>query len=153
MEAPPRPRPEWTTLIACYLDSRIVEIDRRQLVSYPGNYARYLEAHAARQERLVEAEQKRRKLLARELEWLRRGAQARSTKQKARKERVHELMQIRYDSGEEVVSLALAGRCDAVLRLEGASAGADAEVERIRAMGGTVYRRLDDIPRADATYG
>lgn len=51
------------------------------------------------------------------------------------------------------VSLALAARCDAVLRMEGASPAADAEVERVRANGGTVFRRLDDIPRADATYG
>jgi hypothetical protein len=60
------------------------------------------------------------------------------------------------DSYEEImmpVSLALATRCDAVLRMEGASASADAEVERVRASGGTVFRRLDDIPRADATYG
>lgn len=59
------------------------------------------------------------------------------------------------ESYEEImmpVSLALATRCDAVLRMEGASASADAEVERVRASGGTVFRRLDDIPRADATY-
>ncbi|MCC6169344.1 MAG: ABC-F family ATP-binding cassette domain-containing protein, partial [Caldilineaceae bacterium] len=90
--------------------NRIVELDRRQLVSYPGNYSQYLEAHAERQENLAEAEQKRRKLLKRELEWLRRSPMARGTKQKARSQRVEELMQIRYDSGEEVVSLALAGR-------------------------------------------
>ncbi|RIK46225.1 MAG: ABC transporter, partial [Chloroflexi bacterium] len=90
--------------------NRIVELDRRQLVSYPGNYSQYLEARAERQENLAEAERKRRKLLKRELEWLRRSPMARGTKQKARSQRVEELMQIRYDSGEEVVSLALAGR-------------------------------------------
>jgi ATP-binding cassette subfamily F protein uup len=90
--------------------NRIVELDRRQLVSYVGNYSRYLEERAARQEALVEAEQKRRKLVLRELEWLRRSPAARSTKQKARKQRAEELMQIRYDSGEETVALALAGR-------------------------------------------
>lgn len=57
-----------------------------------------------------------------------------------------------YDEIMMPVSLALAARCDAVLRMEGASASADAEVERVRASGGTVFRRLDDIPRADATY-
>ncbi len=90
--------------------NRIVELDRRQLVSYPGNYSHYLEARAARHEQLAGQEQKRRKLLMRELEWLRRSPMARGTKQKARKQRAEELMQIRYDSGEEVVSLALAGR-------------------------------------------
>ncbi|GIV77976.1 ABC-F family ATP-binding cassette domain-containing protein [Litorilinea aerophila] len=90
--------------------NRIVELDRRQLVSYSGNYTRYLEERAARQQRLAEAEQKRQKLLQRELEWLRRSPMARGTKQKARKQRVEELLQIRYDRGDETVSMALAGR-------------------------------------------
>ncbi len=90
--------------------NRIVELDRRQLVSYSGNYTRYLEERAARHQRLAEAEQKRQKLLQRELEWLRRSPMARGTKQKARKQRVEELLQIRYDRGDETVSMALAGR-------------------------------------------
>ncbi len=90
--------------------NRIVELDRRQLVSYTGNYSQYLEARAARHQNLAEAEQKRRKLLARELEWLRRSPMARGTKQKARKQRVEELMQLRYDSGDERVAIALVGR-------------------------------------------
>lgn len=44
--------------------------------------------------------------------------------------------------------LAVADRCDAVLRLDGASAGADQEVERIRSRGGIVYRALADVPDA-----
>ena len=44
------------------------------------------------------------------------------------------------------VSLALADRCDAVLRVGGPSAGADLEVERVRAHGGAVYMRIEDIP-------
>jgi len=90
--------------------NRIVELDRRQLVSYSGNYARYLEERATRQQALAEGEQKRRKLLERELEWLLRSPAARRTKQKARSQRVEELMQIRYDSGEARVAIALAGR-------------------------------------------
>lgn len=89
--------------------NRIVELDRRQLTSYPGNYSRYLELSADRQEQLIAAEAKRRNLLRRELEWLRRGAKARSTKQKARKQRVEELQQINYDQ-ENQVSIALARR-------------------------------------------
>jgi ABC-type multidrug transport system ATPase subunit len=88
----------------------IVELDRRQLVSYPGNYSRYLELSAARQDTLAAAEAKRQNLLRRELEWLRRGAQARSTKQKARKQRVEELQQLAYDRGDQTVSMALASR-------------------------------------------
>ncbi len=90
--------------------NRIVELDRRQLVSYPGNYTRYLEQSAERHERLMKAEEDRQRLLKRELEWLRRGAMARGTKQKARKQRVAELQQLRYDSQQDRVAMLLAGR-------------------------------------------
>ncbi|MCI0393458.1 MAG: ABC-F family ATP-binding cassette domain-containing protein [Chloroflexi bacterium] len=90
--------------------NRIVELDRRQLVSYSGHYSRYLELRTTRHERLAAAEAKRQNLLRRELEWLRRGAMARTTKQKARKQRIAELQQLRADSGEEAVVMALAGR-------------------------------------------
>ncbi|HQY90999.1 ABC-F family ATP-binding cassette domain-containing protein [Caldilinea sp.] len=90
--------------------NRIVELDRRQLVSYPGNYTQFLEARAQRHERLAEAEDKRHNLLRRELEWLRRQPMARGTKQKARKQRVEELMEIEHDSGAGRVAIALASR-------------------------------------------
>lgn len=90
--------------------NRIVELDRRQLVSYLGNYSHYLEMREERQQRLAAVEEKRQNTLRRELEWLRRGVMARGTKQKARKDRVEELLQMRYDQGEEKVSLALASR-------------------------------------------
>ena len=73
--------------------NRIVELDRRQLVSYPGNYTRYLELSHRAPERLAQTEAKRASLLRRELEWLRRRPPARTTKQKARKQRVEELLQ------------------------------------------------------------
>ena len=106
--------------------NRIIDLDRRQLVSYPGTYRRYLELSAARHEQLAAAEAKRQNLLRRELEWLRRGAQARSTKQKARKQRIEELQQLSYDRRESV-SLALAGRRmgKKVLRVEGLSKSFD----------------------------
>jgi ABC transport system ATP-binding/permease protein len=90
--------------------NRIVELDRRQVVSYSGNYSRYLEAHDARQQRLAGDEQKRQKLLSRELEWVRRAPMARGTKQKARQQRVEELLKLQYDSGDAKVSIAMAGR-------------------------------------------
>jgi len=46
------------------------------------------------------------------------------------------------------VSLALAARCDAILRLDGVSPGADEEVERVRARGGPVYFSILDVPAA-----
>jgi ABC transport system ATP-binding/permease protein len=90
--------------------NRIVEIDRRELVAYPGNYSAYLQLSDERQERLASGEAKRQAMLRRELEWLRRGAMARSTKQKARKQRVEEMQQISYDKGEQTVAMVLAGR-------------------------------------------
>ncbi|MBP2308934.1 DUF4406 domain-containing protein [Azospirillum melinis] len=51
-----------------------------------------------------------------------------------------------YDEIMMPVSLALAERCDACLRIGGPSAGADAEVERFQGRGLPVYRSLDDIP-------
>ncbi len=90
--------------------NRIVELDRRQLVSYAGNYSHYLEEHDSRSQRLAEAEEKRQNLLRRELEWLRRQPMARGTKQKARKQRVEEMLQLRYDSGDERVAMAMASR-------------------------------------------
>ena len=51
-----------------------------------------------------------------------------------------------YDSVMMPLSLALADRCDAVLRVGGVSPGADEEVERIRLRGGKVYRSLGEIP-------
>ena len=89
---------------------RIVELDRRQLVSYAGNYTRYLELRQLRHERLAVVERQRRKLLKRELEWIRRTPMARGTKQKARRQRVAELQRIDYDSDTDRVVMALATR-------------------------------------------
>lgn len=53
-----------------------------------------------------------------------------------------------YDAIMLPLCLRLAERCDGVLRLEGASGGADQEVEHIRARGGVVYRALGEVPDA-----
>jgi hypothetical protein len=54
-----------------------------------------------------------------------------------------------YDEIMLPVSLELAERCDACLRIEGASRGADLEVERFRQLGRPVYTRVEDIPRGE----
>ena len=90
--------------------NRIVELDRQELVKYEGNYGRYLEQRTKRHEQLALAEEKRQATLRRELEWLRRGAMARSTKQKARKQRISEMQEIQYNKGENRVAMALAAR-------------------------------------------
>ena len=56
------------------------------------------------------------------------------------------------DTFDEVMmplSLAVADRCDAVLRLEGASTGADEEVERIQSRGGKVYYAVEELPEVE----
>ncbi|HWI52524.1 MAG TPA: ABC-F family ATP-binding cassette domain-containing protein [Symbiobacteriaceae bacterium] len=73
--------------------TRILELDSGRLFSYPGNYGDFLEQKAAREETEAAKEDKRQNLLRRELAWLRRGAKARSTKQKARIQRVETLQE------------------------------------------------------------
>lgn len=53
-----------------------------------------------------------------------------------------------YDAVMMPLSLALAERCDGVLRIGGPSSGADQEVERVHQRGGAVYHDLDEIPEA-----
>ncbi|GAB7056129.1 MULTISPECIES: ABC-F family ATP-binding cassette domain-containing protein [Paenibacillus] len=77
--------------------NRIFELDRGKLYSYEGNYASFLEKKADRLEREAAEEDKRQNLLRRELAWLRRGAKARTTKQKARVDRVIELRDRKTD--------------------------------------------------------
>jgi len=72
--------------------NRIIELDRGKLYSYPGNYSTFLEKKLERQEQEEAAERKRQTILRKELAWIRRGAKARSTKQKARIERFEELL-------------------------------------------------------------
>lgn len=71
--------------------NRIIELDRGKLYSYQGNYTKYLEMKAEREELEEASERKRQSLIRRELEWICRGAQARSTKQKARIDRYKKL--------------------------------------------------------------
>jgi ABC transport system ATP-binding/permease protein len=71
--------------------NRMFELDRGNLYSYKGNYAAFLEAKAIREENEAATLEKSKNLFRRELEWIRRGAKARSTKQKARIQRFEEL--------------------------------------------------------------
>jgi ATP-binding cassette subfamily F protein uup len=73
--------------------NRMIELDGGKLYSYQANYSKYLEMKAEREELAEASEKKRQGLIRRELEWIKRGAQARSTKQKARIERFEKLME------------------------------------------------------------
>ncbi len=70
---------------------RIFELFEGKLYTYKGNYADYLEAKSIREEENARQREKAKNLYRRELAWIKRGAQARSTKQKARIDRFKEL--------------------------------------------------------------
>ena len=77
-----------------FLDSvcnRIIEIDQGAIYSYDTNYEGFVQLKAERAQMADAAERKRQSILRKELEWVKRGARARSTKQKARLERYEEL--------------------------------------------------------------
>lgn len=75
------------------ITNRIVEIDNGSLYSYDANYSKFLELKALREEIEIGTERKRRSFLRKELEWISRGARARSTKSKARIEQFEQLSQ------------------------------------------------------------
>jgi len=77
-----------------FLDSvcnRIIEVDRGSIYSYDTNYSGYLERKAEREDIAAASERKRQSILRKELEWVKRGARARTTKQKARLQRYEDL--------------------------------------------------------------
>ncbi|WP_020060907.1 ABC-F family ATP-binding cassette domain-containing protein [Bacillus sp. 123MFChir2] len=89
--------------------NRIFELDNGKLYSYEGNYGAFLEAKALREEQEMTQEAKRQNLYRRELAWIRRGAKARSTKQKARIQRFDELQKQEGPSAKQNVDIALGG--------------------------------------------
>ncbi|TGA97950.1 ABC transporter ATP-binding protein [Sporolactobacillus shoreae] len=86
---------------------KIFELDHGHLYTYDGNYELYLEKKAEREEQASADEAKHQNQLRRELAWLRRGAKARSTKQKARVERVHEMQEQKGPELKQSVDIAI----------------------------------------------
>ena len=77
-----------------FLDSvcnGILELSNRRMYQYDGNYEEFIALKADREAREAATEEKRRQFLKREIEWVRRGALARTTKQKARLDRYEKL--------------------------------------------------------------
>ncbi len=77
-----------------FLDSvtqRIIEVDKSKIYSYDANYSGYLALKAEREEMALATERKRQSILRVEIEWMQRGARARSTKQKAHIQRYEAL--------------------------------------------------------------
>ena len=89
--------------------NRILELHNGNLYSYDGNYSMFVEAKAERQQLMESLEAKRQNLLRRELAWIKRGAKARSTKQKARIDRFNELNSKVIDVDKEKMDISVQG--------------------------------------------
>ncbi|MFN9171085.1 MAG: ABC-F family ATP-binding cassette domain-containing protein [Dolichospermum sp.] len=90
--------------------NRIIEIDRGDIYNYTGNYSYYLEKKALAEESAVSTQRKHQGILRRELEWLKKGPKARSTKQKARIERAHALRDTEFKQLNGKVDISTIGR-------------------------------------------
>ncbi len=90
--------------------TKLIEIDEKKLFQYKGNYQDFL---AQKEQRLLsqqKAEDTIQSILRVELAWLRRGAKARSTKQKARKQRIEAMQNREGLQQEEAFELGVAAR-------------------------------------------
>lgn len=85
--------------------NKTLELDEAKLYSYTTNYSGFLEAKAEREELAAAAERKRRNFLRTEIEWVRRGAQARTTKQKARLERFKEVSEMKFSKEKDSLEI------------------------------------------------
>ncbi|MGB3614273.1 MAG: ABC-F family ATP-binding cassette domain-containing protein, partial [Elainellaceae cyanobacterium] len=90
--------------------NRIIEVDRGDLYEYDGNYSYYLEKKALSESVATAGERKHARSLVRELEWLSRGPKARSTKQKARIDRIGEMQDKTFKSVQSSVEIDTPGR-------------------------------------------
>lgn len=82
------------------VSNRILEISHGKLYSYEANYSKFLEMKAEREEMELASERKRQSVLRMELEWAKRGCRARSTKQRARLERLEALKAGKAPAGD-----------------------------------------------------
>ena len=87
------------------ITNKIFEIDRGNIYSYDGNYSTFLEKKAERMQMLEALESKRLNLYRNELAWIKRGAKARSTKQKARIQRFEEVKNTSYAVKDEKIEM------------------------------------------------
>ncbi|HIW34848.1 MAG TPA: ABC-F family ATP-binding cassette domain-containing protein [Candidatus Paenibacillus intestinavium] len=90
------------------VSNRIIELDQGRAFFYQANYSRFLELKLEREESEASSEAKRKNLLRNELAWMRRGAKARSTKQKARIDRFEQLQASAPKEGNGKVELSVA---------------------------------------------
>ncbi|ASN06928.1 ABC-F family ATP-binding cassette domain-containing protein [Virgibacillus necropolis] len=84
--------------------NHMYELNKGNLYKYTGNYESFLEKKAEREELEESSQQKHENILRREIAWLRRGAKARSTKQKARIDRVEDMKEKSFDTNKNQVA-------------------------------------------------
>ncbi len=87
--------------------NKIIELDKGSLYSYEGNYAYYLEKKMEREDIELATERKRQSIYRKELAWMKQGAKARTTKQKARIQRFHQLAEGGLDIDKDEVDIAV----------------------------------------------
>lgn len=90
--------------------NRIIEIDRGDFYHYAGNYGYYLEKKALAEESAASSQRKHRGVLRRELAWLRQGPKARSTKQRARIERIDQMKEKEFKQAQGKVEITTPNR-------------------------------------------
>ena len=90
--------------------NRIIEIDRAELYTYSGNYSYFLEKKALQEAADAKIQHKHQGILRRELEWLKRGPKARSTKQRARIDRIHDMQDLEFKEDRGKVAIDTPGR-------------------------------------------
>lgn len=88
--------------------NKTLELEDAKLYTYTSNYSGFLEAKAEREELAAASERKRQNFLRTELEWVRRGAQARSTKQKARLERFNDVSSVKAPKEKDSLDISVA---------------------------------------------
>ena len=91
------------------VSNRTIELDRGNLYTYDGNYTKFLEKKMERVEREESEEAKRQSLIRKELKWVKRGAKARTTKQKARLQRFEDLVNREYVKPQTDVEMNFVG--------------------------------------------
>ncbi|CUX42434.1 ABC-F family ATP-binding cassette domain-containing protein [Clostridium sp. C105KSO13] len=89
--------------------NKILEISHGQVYNYEANYSKFLEMKAQREEMELATERKRQSVLRMELEWAKRGCRARSTKQKARLERLETLKKSTGPAADQSMELESVG--------------------------------------------
>ncbi len=89
--------------------NEIIELHSGSLYTYSGNYSSFLEKKLMREEMELSSEKKRQSLLKKELAWIKKGAKARTTKQKARIDRYEKLSEQEVDLSYEKVEISVAG--------------------------------------------